>query len=106
MIGMRGTDSLAPEQRPRSRKMRGRAQPYRRRKPRTPGPTLDAMLRGAPVYLPNPMDLTRQALRSAVAAEHTPYLAHLRKTADSDTALSDRDAVEAMLDSPRLAAPE
>jgi hypothetical protein len=63
MIGMRGTESLAVEQRPRSRKMRGRAQPYRRRKNRPPGMTLDAMLRGAPMYLPNPMDWRRRAMK-------------------------------------------
>lgn len=63
MIGMRGTDSLLPEQRPRSRKMRGRVQPYRRRKPRPPGPTLQAMLRGRPFYAPNPMDWRRKAIK-------------------------------------------
>jgi hypothetical protein len=54
---------LLPEQRPRSRKMRGRTQPYRRRKSRLPGPSLDAMLKGAPVFLPNPMDLKRRAMK-------------------------------------------
>lgn len=57
---MRGTDDLLPEQKPKGRKMRGRTQPYRRRR-RHPGPTLTAMLRGRPTYLPNPMDLTRLA---------------------------------------------
>lgn len=62
MIGMRGTESLLAEQRPR-RKMRGRAQPYRRRKNRPPGQTLEAMLRGRPAYLPNPMDWRRRMLK-------------------------------------------
>jgi hypothetical protein len=62
---MRGTDDLLPEQKPpfgrkRKRKLRGRAQPYRRHG-REPGPTLTAMLRGAPVFLPNPMDAKRKA---------------------------------------------
>lgn len=61
-VGMRGTDSLLPEQRPR-RKMRGRVQPYRRRKPRVPGPTLEAMLRGRPFYAPNPMDWRRRVVK-------------------------------------------
>jgi hypothetical protein len=60
--GMRGTENLAELQKPRSRKMRGRAQPYRRRR-RHPGPTLDAMLKGAPAFLPNPMDLQRRTLK-------------------------------------------
>ena len=34
-----------------------------------------------------------------MAAEHTPFLAHLRKYGDFESALSDRDAVEATLDS-------
>lgn len=59
--GPRGTEQLAPEQRPRRRKMRGRTQPYRRKREREQGPTLSAMLKGAPFYLPNPMDLKRQA---------------------------------------------
>jgi hypothetical protein len=42
--GARGTDDLPPEQRPR--KLTRRAQPYRRRKARQLGPTLEAMLRG------------------------------------------------------------
>lgn len=58
---MRGTEDLIPEQRPGLRKMRGRAQPYRRRKDRPQGPTLSAMLRGAPFYLDNPMDAKRRA---------------------------------------------
>ena len=53
MYGARGTSSLIPEQTP-GRKLRGRAQPYRKRKPRVPGPTLDAMLKGAPKGLANP----------------------------------------------------
>lgn len=60
---MRGTGSLAPEQRPRSRKLRGRTQPYRKRTPRMPGQTLDAMLKGAPKFLPNPMDYRRKAIK-------------------------------------------
>ena len=62
---MRGTDDLTPEQRPRvySRKMRGRTQPYRRRKGRQLGPTLDAILRGSPTYLPNPQDWKRQMVK-------------------------------------------
>jgi len=63
IVGMRSTESLLPDQRPRSRKMRGRVQPYRRRKPRNPGPTLQAMLRGRPFYAPNPMDWRRKALK-------------------------------------------
>jgi hypothetical protein len=61
MGGMRGTEQLAPEQRPGSRKLTRMAQPYRRRKPRRPGPTLDAMLAGEPAFLPNPMDQQRRA---------------------------------------------
>jgi hypothetical protein len=57
--GMRGTDQLAPER--RSRKMTRRTQPYRKRHGRTLGPTLTAMLKGSPTFLPNPMDLRRQA---------------------------------------------
>jgi hypothetical protein len=58
--GARGTGDLAPEQMPRSRKMRGRAQPYRRRRrDRLLGPSLAAMLRGAPEFLPNPADARR-----------------------------------------------
>lgn len=34
-----------------------------------------------------------------MAGEHAPYLAHLRKFGDFESALSDRDAVQAMLDS-------
>lgn len=60
MKGMRSTDSLTPEQRPGIRKMRGRTQPYRRKRDRPPGPTLDAILKGSPAYLPNPMDMRRQ----------------------------------------------
>lgn len=60
---MRGTDDLAPEQRPRGRKMRGRTQPYRRRRGRQGGPTLSAILKGAPFYLPNPADFRRELQR-------------------------------------------
>ena len=63
---MRGTEQLAPDQRPglrkTNRKFRGRAQPYRRRR-RHPGPTLDAMLKGEPFYLPNPADFRRRLQR-------------------------------------------
>lgn len=59
---MSGTDDLIPERRPRSKKMTRRSQPYRRRK-RQNGPTLSAMLKGAPTFLPNPMDLRRRAQR-------------------------------------------
>lgn len=34
-----------------------------------------------------------------MGAEHTPFIAHLRRHGDYETALSDRDAVQAMLDS-------
>jgi hypothetical protein len=66
MVGARGTEALLPEQKPpfgrkkRKRKMRGRAQPYRRHG-REPGPTLTAMLKGGPAFLPNPMDARRKA---------------------------------------------
>jgi len=60
---MSSTDDLIPERRPRSRKMRGRSQPYRKRRRQTQGPTLSAMLKGAPQYLPNPMDAKRRAQR-------------------------------------------
>lgn len=64
---MRGTDDLLPEQKPygrrkRKRKLRGRTQPYRP-DARQPGPTLDAMLKGGPAFLPNPMDAKRQQQR-------------------------------------------
>jgi hypothetical protein len=58
MTGARGTDALAPEQRPRSRKRTRRSQPYRNMT-RPQGPTLTAMLKGAPTFLPNPMDQQR-----------------------------------------------
>jgi hypothetical protein len=61
MTGARGTDHLPPEQRPRSRKMTRRAQPYRKRVGRLPGPSLSAMLKGAPMGLPNPADALRAA---------------------------------------------
>jgi hypothetical protein len=38
-------------------------QPMRRAGGRIPGPSLDAALRGAPAYLPNPQDLLRGTLR-------------------------------------------
>lgn len=57
---MRGTNDLLPEQRPRSKKRTRRAQPYRRKGMRPNGPTLTAMLKGAPMGLPNPMDRKRQ----------------------------------------------
>lgn len=60
---MRGTDDLSPDQRPRSRKMTRRAQPYRRHKGRPKGPTLTAMLKGAPTFLPNPMDARRRFVK-------------------------------------------
>jgi hypothetical protein len=65
---VRGTEQLAAEQKPsglRKRKMRGRAQPYRKRRGRAPGLTLDAMLKGAPGYLPNPAEFQRQIKRNA-----------------------------------------
>jgi hypothetical protein len=65
---MRGTDDLLPEQKPvfgtrkRKRKRKGRAQPHRRGSPmRQPGPALTAMLKGGPLFLPNPMDAKRKA---------------------------------------------
>lgn len=60
IIGARGTEDLLPEQRPRRRrkKMRGRMQPYRGID-RPLGPTLSAILKGAPMYLPNPADWRR-----------------------------------------------
>jgi hypothetical protein len=62
-LGPRGTEDLLPEQRPRRRrKMRGRSQPYRYLT-RPAGPTLSAMLRGAPLYLPNPADWRRAMQR-------------------------------------------
>jgi hypothetical protein len=61
--GARSTDSLAPERRP-SMKQTRRAQPYRRRRLNRPkGPTLTAMLKGAPAFLPNPMDYKRKAIK-------------------------------------------
>jgi hypothetical protein len=59
---MRGTDDLIPEQRPSGMKMTRRTQPYRRRR-RHPGASLTAMLRGAPFFLPNPMDAQRAAIK-------------------------------------------
>jgi hypothetical protein len=69
MVGARGTEVLLPEQKPtfgrkkRKRKMRGRAQPYRRHG-REPGPTLTAMLKGGPAFLPNPQDAKRKFAKS------------------------------------------
>jgi hypothetical protein len=60
---MRGTDDLSPEQRPSGMKMTRRAQPYRRKKGRPQGASLTAMLKGAPFYLPNPMDQQREFLK-------------------------------------------
>lgn len=34
-----------------------------------------------------------------MGAEHAPFLAHLRKYGDYETALSDRDAIQTLLDS-------
>ena len=56
---MSGTDDLSPDRRPSGLKLTRRAQPYRRRKGRPTGPTLTAMLKGAPMGLPNPMDQRR-----------------------------------------------
>jgi hypothetical protein len=61
---MRGTDDLALDRRPRSRKRTRRAQPYRRHhRGRQRGPTLTAMLKGAPAFLPNPMDAKRAFIK-------------------------------------------
>jgi|tagenome__1003787_1003787.scaffolds.fasta_scaffold20944025_2 hypothetical protein len=63
---MRGTGDLSPGQVPsfggrkRRRKLKGRAQPYRRNLDRIPGPTLTAMVRGSPFYLKNPADFQRE----------------------------------------------
>ncbi len=43
--------------------MRGRVQPYRKRTPRVQGPTLAAMLKGAPKGLPNPAQFRNQQAR-------------------------------------------
>jgi hypothetical protein len=58
--GPRSTESLLPEQRPRSKRQTRRAQPYRRKGTRPNGPTLSAMLRGAAFGMANPMDHKRQ----------------------------------------------
>lgn len=71
--GARGTDALAPDQRPnpfarkkRKRKRKGRAQPFRRGSDnRQAGPSLDAMVKGAPAFLPNPQDAKRAAQKRA-----------------------------------------
>jgi hypothetical protein len=60
---MSGTDDLIPERRSRSQKMTRRSQPYRKRRRQTQGPTLSAMLKGAPQFLPNPMDAKRRMQR-------------------------------------------
>lgn len=59
---MRGTDDLSPDQRP-SMKMTRRTQPHRRKKARYPGQSLTAMLKGAPFFLPNPMDQQRRFIK-------------------------------------------
>jgi hypothetical protein len=69
ITGARGTDALASEQRPnpfhhkkRKRKRKGRAQPFRRgSENRQAGPSLSAMVKGAPAFLPNPQDAKRAA---------------------------------------------
>lgn len=38
-------------------------QPHRKGRGRQPGPSLDAMLKGEPLFLPNPMQLHRGTLR-------------------------------------------
>jgi hypothetical protein len=54
-FGARGTDSLSP-----ARQGSRRTQPYRKHKKHRPkGQTLSAMLKGAPVFLPNPQDQKR-----------------------------------------------
>lgn len=62
---MRGTDDLSPDRRPRSQqKLTRRAQPYRKKKKGRPqGPTLSAMLKGGPAFLPNPMDAKRRFVK-------------------------------------------
>jgi hypothetical protein len=60
---MRGTDDLSPAQRPSGLKRTRRTQPYRRKSMRPPGPTLSAMLKGAPIGLPNPMDMQRRMVK-------------------------------------------
>ena len=64
-VGARGTNDLSPEQRPSGMKMTRRRQPYRRKRNRPMGPTLTAMLKGAPFYLDNPMDSRRELLKRA-----------------------------------------
>jgi hypothetical protein len=59
------TGDVLPEQIPRRYKRRGRTQPYRRNRDRVPGPTLTAILRGAPFYLDNPADYQREIQRRA-----------------------------------------
>jgi len=65
---MRGTDDLLPEQRPSGRKMRGRSQPYRKKRGRALGAPLDAMLKGGPAFLPNPQDLKRQGQKAMTSS--------------------------------------
>jgi hypothetical protein len=69
IIGARGTTALGPAQVPsgqtRSRKRTRRAQPYRRKHTRVPGPSLTAMLKGRPAFLPNPQDVKRDLLKKS-----------------------------------------
>jgi hypothetical protein len=61
---VRGTEDLSPDRRPRGSKMTRRGQPYRKRRGNRPNrPTLTAMLKGAPAFLPNPMDAQRRAVK-------------------------------------------
>lgn len=47
---------------------RGGYQPYSQQGGRLRGPTLDAMLRGAPSYLGNPMDISRRQQTGSLLA--------------------------------------
>ena len=58
---------MDPYRQPRQRKMRGRAQPYRRHD-RQPGPTVTAMLKAAPFYLANPMAAVRRQAQTRRSA--------------------------------------
>lgn len=61
---MRDPKDYPPDRRPRSQKLTRRAQPYRRKKKGRPqGPTLSAMLKGGPAFLPNPMDAKRRFVK-------------------------------------------
>lgn len=42
-----------------------KTQPYRDTGSRGPGPTLDAMTKGAPAFLPNPMDYQRMGQKGS-----------------------------------------